>query len=60
MRPIWRNTLGAATVAIVAATAAAPTSAFGQDSGATPRPIVGSSAAQGGERRPQDRHPHHG
>ena len=46
MRPIWRNTLGVATVAIVAATAAAPTSAFGQDSGATPRPIVGSSAAQ--------------
>ena len=48
MRPIWRNTLGVATVAIVAATAsaAAPTSAFGLDSGAKPRPIVGSSAAQ--------------
>ena len=43
MRPIWRHTLGVATVAIVAATAAAPTSAFGQDSGAAPRPIVGSS-----------------
>ena len=46
MRPIWRNTLGVATVAIVAATAAAPTSAFGQGSGAPPRPIVGSRAAQ--------------
>ena len=38
MRPIWRHTLGVATVAIVAATAAAPTSAFGQDSGAAPAP----------------------
>ncbi len=53
MRPIWRNTLGVATVAIVAATAAAPTSAFGQDSGATPRPIVGSSAAQAANGAPK-------
>ncbi len=53
MRPIWRNTLGAATVAIVAATAAAPTSAFGQDSGAPPRPIVGSSAAQAANGAPK-------
>ncbi|WP_132189218.1 MULTISPECIES: S8 family serine peptidase [Kribbella] len=35
-----------ATVAIVAATAAAPPSAFGQDPAAQPRPIVGSSAAK--------------
>ncbi|KRF35555.1 peptidase [Terrabacter sp. Soil810] len=53
MRPIWRHTLGVATVAIVAATAAAPTSAFGQDSGATPRPIVGSSAAQAASHAPK-------
>ena len=53
MRPIWRNTLGVATVAIVAATAAAPTSAFGQGSGATPRPIVGSSAAQAASGAPK-------
>ena len=53
MRPIWRNTLGAATVAVVAATAAVPTSAFGQDSGATPRPIVGSSAAQAANGAPK-------
>ena len=53
MRPIWRHTLGVATVAIVAATAAAPTSAFGQDSGATPRPIVGSSAAQAASDAPK-------
>ena len=53
MRPIWRHTLGVATVAIVAATAAAPTSAFGQDSGAPPRPIVGSSAAQAASGAPK-------
>ena len=53
MRPIWRHTLGVATVAIVAATAAAPTSAFGQDSGAAPRPIVGSSAAQAANGAPK-------
>ena len=53
MRPIWRNTLGVATVAIVAATAAAPTSAFGLDSGATPRPIVGSSAGQAANGSPK-------
>ena len=53
MRPIWRNTLGVATVAIVAATAAAPTSAFGLGSGAAPRPIVGSSAAQASNGSPK-------
>ena len=53
MRPTWRNTLGVATVAIVAATSVAPTSAFGQDSGAKPRPIVGSSAAQAANGSPK-------
>src|SRR4029079_6786534 len=40
-------------VAIVAATSVAPTSAFGQDSGAKPRPIVGSSAAQAANGSPK-------
>jgi subtilisin family serine protease len=46
MRPTWRSTLGVATVAIIAATAAVPTSAFGLGTGAGDRPIVGSSAAK--------------
>ncbi|GAB3886459.1 S8 family peptidase [Terrabacter terrigena] len=45
MRPNWRTTLGAATVAVLAATAAAPTSAFGQGTSDRDRPIVGSAAA---------------
>jgi subtilisin family serine protease len=46
MRPTWRSTLGVATVALIAATAAAPTSAFGLATGDGDRPIVGSSAAK--------------
>ena len=42
MRPTWRHTMGVATLAVLAATAAAP-SAFGQD--VTRRPIVGSNAS---------------
>ncbi|HEU5240380.1 MAG TPA: S8 family serine peptidase, partial [Ornithinibacter sp.] len=42
MRPTWRTSLGAATVAVLAATAAVPTSAFGQGADPSPRPIVGS------------------
>ncbi len=59
MRPIWRNTLGVATVAIVAATAAAPTSAFGQGLRCRTPPHRRIVGRPGGERRAQDRHPHH-
>ena len=58
MRPIWRHTLGVATVAIVAATAAARPrpSARTQVPHPPHRRIV---SCPSGERRPQDRHPHH-
>ena len=42
MRLTWRTSLGAATVAVLAATAAAPTSAFGQGADTARRPLVGS------------------
>ncbi|WP_076260254.1 S8 family peptidase [Intrasporangium flavum] len=51
MRPNWRTTLGAATAAVLAATAAAPTQALGQGSpgaGDRDRPIVGSAAWSAG------------
>ncbi|TQM64523.1 S8 family serine peptidase [Humibacillus xanthopallidus] len=51
MRPNWRTTLGAATAAVLAATAAAPTHALGSSTpGQADRPIVGSAewTASGG------------
>ncbi|MFI1396927.1 S8 family peptidase [Streptomyces sp. NPDC020681] len=52
MRPITRTALGAATAAVLAVTAVAPSSATGpKDAAAGKRPLVGSTgAAQQGER----------
>ena len=48
MRPTWRTSLGTATVAVLAATAAAPISAFGQGPDTPRTPIVGSQGSAPG------------
>ena len=52
MRPIWRSTLTAATVAVLAATTASPSNAVEQNGAGDKPPLVGSTAWLG---RPADR-----
>lgn len=52
MRPIWRSTITAATVAVLAATTASPSNAVEQNAADDRHPIVGSTAWLG---QPADR-----
>ncbi|MFB7916394.1 S8 family serine peptidase [Streptomyces sp. NPDC056061] len=52
MRPISRTALGAATAAVLAVTAIAPSAAAPQDDATGKRPLTGSAAAEAGKGKP--------